>query len=258
MRRNMKDIQLAQSIIKCYHPRGYQVPKEIHSCFELVYYRYGQGSTIIKNQCFPIVANSFVLIPPETEHSEIHEADCELFFMRFYSSKDFITGYFTDHSQEIYSLLNTINHEIFERQYAYKERIELKLHELFILMQRYKINDNPHETKCFDYAINYIFDNYNEKISFQTLAERSHFSYNYFQHQFKKQTGYSPQQYLIKRRIDVAKKFLTDTSLNCTEISYQCGFANSAQFSSIFKRDTGMTPLQYRENLKNHKKETLF
>ena len=73
------------------------------------------------------------------------------------------------------------------------------------------------------------------------------FSYDYFQHRFKEITGYSPQQFLIHRRIEAAQTMLTDNSGNCTEIAQRCGFSNSAQFSALFKRETGYSPQQWRK-----------
>ena len=169
--------------------------------------------------------------------------------MRFSSFEEFNTGYFADNYEEIQNLVKTIYRESYDQNCSYKELITLKLNELFILMQRFRNSDiNCHSDKNYNYVISYIMEHYNEKISLEELASPFHFTYNYFQHQFKKQTGYSPKQFLIKRRLDVAKKLLIETSLNCTEISYKCGFTNSAQFSSIFKREIGTSPLEYRKN----------
>ena len=97
--------------------------------------------------------------------------------------------------------------------------------------------------------INYISENYYNKIQFKNLAKQLNFSYDYFQHRFKQLTGFSPQQFLIEKRINAAENMLKENDLNCTEISYRCGFSNSAQFSAIFKQKKGITPLQYRKNL---------
>ena len=74
-----------------------------------------------------------------------------------------------------------------------------------------------------------------------------HISYDYFQHRFKEIVGESPQQFLVRKRVEAAEGLLADGTLSCTEIAYQCGFSNSAQFSAIFKREKGITPRQYQQ-----------
>jgi len=78
-------------------------------------------------------------------------------------------------------------------------------------------------------------------------AKQLNLSYDYFQHKFKAITGCSPQQFLIKQRLKASKKLLKEGELNCTEIAFRCGFSTSAQYSALFKKEYGSSPLQYQK-----------
>ena len=67
----------------------------------------------------------------------------------------------------------------------------------------------------------------------------------YFQ-LFREQTGISPNEWLIRRRIKRAKKLLTTTDATVTSIARQVGFTDQGYFCRIFKRNTGYTPNGFR------------
>jgi len=54
--------------------------------------------------------------------------------------------------------------------------------------------------------------------------------------------------YIIKKRISVAKQLLTKTSLSITSISEKVGISYSSYFTKLFKEQVGMTPQEYRQN----------
>lgn len=59
--------------------------------------------------------------------------------------------------------------------------------------------------------------------------------------------GISPQQYLIRLRLSMAKRLLASTDLRITEISNSCGFADSASFCHHFQAHFSITPSQFRK-----------
>jgi AraC-like DNA-binding protein len=68
----------------------------------------------------------------------------------------------------------------------------------------------------------------------------------FFCRAFKKSTGLTPHRYLLARRIKRAKEMMKDESRTLTEIALDCGFGSSSQFSTVFKRLTGVSPRTYR------------
>lgn len=64
-------------------------------------------------------------------------------------------------------------------------------------------------------------------------------------------TGFSPQQYLERMRLDKAKKLLAENIMPITQIAFTVGFSTSQYFASVFKKDTGITPGEFRKTSKN-------
>ena len=85
--------------------------------------------------------------------------------------------------------------------------------------------------------------------SLEVLARHVGLSPSHFSHAFKQSMGVPPHQYVIQRRVAEAKALMNDRTLNLTEIALQCGFNGSSQFSTVFRRATGMSPSTYRHGL---------
>lgn len=72
---------------------------------------------------------------------------------------------------------------------------------------------------------------------------------NYFGDLIKKETGQTAIDYIHKHVIDATKELLADTSKTITDVSYQIGFQYPQHMSRLFKKETGMTPAQYRSQI---------
>ncbi|MBR3741345.1 MAG: helix-turn-helix transcriptional regulator [Clostridia bacterium] len=109
-------------------------------------------------------------------------------------------------------------------------------------------------TDLTEKAITYINEHFFEDISIDQLAALSGLSRYYFIRVFKQETGYTPHEYLVNRRMASARYLLKYSSLNTKEICFQSGFSGESVFCCAFKKQHGMTPLQYRES-SNKKQE---
>jgi AraC family transcriptional regulator len=98
-------------------------------------------------------------------------------------------------------------------------------------------------------AIDYINDNLAEDLSLRDISSIIHVSPYYFSRMFKRSTGLSPHQYLLRRRIEVAKQLLLRKNSSILEISQQVGFASQSHFIKVFRKYTGATPKNYREEI---------
>jgi len=94
----------------------------------------------------------------------------------------------------------------------------------------------------------YIAENVSKPLTLEHLAQKASLSPFYFTRVFKKETGYTPHEYLIIARLNAAKYYLKTTDLPIKDISIQCGFASECTFCTTFKRVIGTTPLLYRRN----------
>ncbi|MTI67980.1 MAG: helix-turn-helix transcriptional regulator [Firmicutes bacterium] len=95
-------------------------------------------------------------------------------------------------------------------------------------------------------AVAYINQNFGKKLTVGSLAKLANMSKSHFIRTFKKETGLTPIEYLIKVRIDKSKKLLRGKTKSITEIAMQCGFNSTAHFSSCFVKHLGSTPTDYQ------------
>jgi AraC-like DNA-binding protein len=109
------------------------------------------------------------------------------------------------------------------------------------------VKTNNPKTNPIEDAILYIENNYNAKITIEDLAQQVLLSPYYFSRIFKKETGYSPYEYIIIYRINVAKKLLRETDLTIKEIAYMTGFHSESHFVTTFRQHAEYTPLQFRK-----------
>jgi len=105
-------------------------------------------------------------------------------------------------------------------------------------------------TDSIDEVCFYIKEHYMEEISLDTLASVAHLNKNYMIRRFKKNFGISPVAYLIKLRMDYAKKLLAETNLPIKTIAAQCGYHDPSFFNFYFKKTFCDTPMSYRESQK--------
>ena len=100
------------------------------------------------------------------------------------------------------------------------------------------------------YLIKYMENNYTQKLTLDYLAEFACMNKYYLSKEFKKYTGFSPNDYLISLRINKAKQLLEGSSLPASKIAHEVGIHDINNFTNLFKKKTGLTPIQYRSNKK--------
>lgn len=95
-------------------------------------------------------------------------------------------------------------------------------------------------------AVDFIHEHYREKIGLEDIAMNIGVSNNYLSRVFTKETGVNISNYITEKRITYAKYLLEKTVLKQYEIAEKCGLKTSAYFTYVFKKEVGLTPLQYR------------
>jgi AraC family transcriptional regulator len=95
----------------------------------------------------------------------------------------------------------------------------------------------------------FIGENYGRDIKLAELAHVAGMSSFHFAREFKRTTGTTPHQYLIKFRIERAKALLAKRDLPLIEVSLRSGFSHQSHFTRLFRRVTGTTPNSYRTQL---------
>ena len=99
----------------------------------------------------------------------------------------------------------------------------------------------------------YIDRHFAEEFSLQQMADALHVSPYYLAHVCKEATGYSPLQYVLRRRIGEAQTLLITTDLPVTRIAAQVGYDNPSHFNAQFSKAVGMPPRTFRREYVYHK-----
>ena len=97
-------------------------------------------------------------------------------------------------------------------------------------------------------AREYIINNFNKNISLKTVADEVFLSQNYLSELFRKEMGEGFYDFLSKYRIKKAKEILLTTNLKVYEIAQMVGYNDSITFGRAFKKMTGTTPNNFRNN----------
>ncbi|EGA68220.1 hypothetical protein VISI1226_15806 [Vibrio sinaloensis DSM 21326] len=126
-------------------------------------------------------------------------------------------------------------------QYTKHQEI-LEIHRLTSMIQKQNVSKDLIE------ILRYIDKNLSRTIREEDVAEYCHYSVTYFSKFFHKTIGVSFRDYLVLKRINLAKQLLTtERKEKISFIAFQCGYHDVSYFSRIFKKKTGLSPAVYRQ-----------
>lgn len=97
-------------------------------------------------------------------------------------------------------------------------------------------------------ALRYIDDNIGRNITLDELAGSQHISPVYFHKIFKKTLGTTPYRYILDKKLAIAKNHLILTNKSCLDIAVGLGFSSQSYFNYAFRKETGLSPLQFRKD----------
>lgn len=111
---------------------------------------------------------------------------------------------------------------------------------------RASVKDPPKAPDPVRSALEIIKYNYNNDLNIKALSDSLFLDSAYFSRLFKKRTGMSPKQYLLKIRMERAKELLLTTDHSIKEIAATVGYNDPLYFSKLFYKAEGMAPSKYR------------
>ena len=103
-----------------------------------------------------------------------------------------------------------------------------------------------HDDEPIKKAQAYIEKNYDQKLNIDELANRFAISSRSFLRRFKKATANTPLEYIQRVRIEAAKKRLESSTDTITQVMYDMGYIDSKAFRNMFRKYTGLSPVEYR------------
>lgn len=96
------------------------------------------------------------------------------------------------------------------------------------------------------HVTDFIAGNYSKDLKLNELAQVAGMSSFHFAREFKRTTGTTPHQYVIKFRVEQAKALLAKNELPLIEVGLRSGFSHQSHFTRLFRKLTGTTPHSYR------------
>ncbi len=143
--------------------------------------------------------------------------------------------------QLLYEMVDFYDQNGLETNFESSERI----YRLFGLLLA-PTKQEKEENSPIDDAVLYIRSNVGKEITLKELARIANLSPSHFSRCFKRQTGFSPIEYIINTRIERAKTLLVRTHQTVAEIAYEVGYSSSSSLINLFLKQVDESPKQYR------------
>lgn len=162
------------------------------------------------------------------------------------------------YAAELEALLSVLYMARLSKEPRDKEMTEHLLYLILLLVRKAaEQHATPSHKESEDWAKeiqNYIDAHYLEDITVADISEALHTSRYYLSHVFKRAFGYSPMQYVIRRRIGEAQSWLLMSDKSVTDIAYLVGYNSASNFNNAFQKMIGISPQRYREHWRGRKK----
>lgn len=97
-------------------------------------------------------------------------------------------------------------------------------------------------------AIDYIYDHLHEHLTMEMLAKMQGLNPSYFSRLFSADTGTTVKAYINHVKVNTAENMLVHSAYSISDIALSLGFSSQSAFSTVFKKVTGVTPGEYRNN----------
>ncbi len=110
-----------------------------------------------------------------------------------------------------------------------------------------KLHDGTRYNKFLRTVTGYVREHLTDGITVGQMAKDLYISRSYLSTRFKKETGHTLSSYIQKQQIERAKDYLKNTQKSILEISTYLGFSSQGYFQNVFKKQTGMTPKDFRD-----------
>ena len=262
-----------ESITKSKYDSDWHSTLHTHPFTELFYVVDGKGEFNIQGQRFPVKPNDFVIINPQVEHTELSSPDEPLEYivlgingLSFSNLTPVSEGghpfsFFNlrDEQKDILRYLNAMVQEATSQSMSYELVCHNLLEILLIKILRHQhfdleVGKQSKATKDISFIKHYLETYYHESIQLEDLASMTHLSRFYISHSFKKEIGMSPMEYLIDIRIKESKILLRTTNSSISQVADIVGFTTPTYFSKQFRKSTGISPTDYREQFQGVQK----
>lgn len=244
-------------------------PRLLHmheDIMEIVFIKEGSGCHLIGEKQYSVRKGDILIYNSNVLHDEYTNQDQNMSVYCCGISNLHIEGLPANHlvsqnqsyvlssgekREEIENLLHIMFSQVQQGEDGYEETSHYLLSALIsIILQIPQENASlprEEESILFSQIKSYIDKYYREELTLASIAKDLSISSYYLAHLFKKETGFSPIQYVMRRRIGEAQSLLMNTDYNVTMIAGIVGYYNPNYFTTLFSKIVGMSPKKYRQ-----------
>ncbi len=250
-----------------------------HDYYEFYLFIGGDVILTIGNEEQKLSPGDLVVIPPHVMHKlTIRDNDMPYQRLIFWITQDFCNslmdisrdyGYLPQHAvirrKYIYHLdmfgFNSIQtkflHLLEELQcdrFGKEAKVSICVNDLFFSLNRvvYEL-ENPKKEKeeqnLYENVQTYIEENITQELTLDSIAENLGLNKFHIAHVFKDNLGISLHQYILKKRLALGKSIIS-SGTEISESYLQCGFNDYSSFFRAFKKEFGLSPKEFRNQLK--------
>jgi AraC-like DNA-binding protein/cupin superfamily acireductone dioxygenase involved in methionine salvage len=225
-------------------------------------YRVDKGDLVLINRglphkttyCDSLMHERILINFDETYIQDIVRLSADVDLLRaFYQNRNIVKLPKVEQTTVERLLFNIIK-EARGKDLGYESYVRLALGELLIFINRKAMHTKPSDSIEIDHMHGkvseiqkYLSTRYMKKITLGSISEKFYISPFYLSRIFKKTTGFTFVEYLNSLRIREAQQLLKESQLNVSEIADRVGYDSQTHFGRVFKKLTGMSPLQYKK-----------
>lgn len=234
------------------------VPKGRHD-FYLMYLLSGKLEAAFGEREAVLTPGSFVCISPETSYRYHNDGNQEIYYLalHFTGSEAFSvlsqagiavnTAYCAGIHNKIVELYESLFSVFRSIPGNFEFSVEtLVRYILYSLCTAAEENRRAGE-RTFEESLKYIHSHLDSSISVEELAAIEYLSPSRYRSIFRTVTGCSPKEYITRQKIRLSCSLLAETDMEIRQIAERAGYPDRLYFQRIFKKETGMTPLEYRQ-----------
>ncbi len=249
---------------------SFKHPHMIHrheGVLELLYIASENGRYLVGNYEYAVTAGDFIICNANVPHGEdpFQEHHIQTYCLVLSGAKldleeDERPIISLGKENPFGELLPTI-YQMFHKKSGYSEVCRHFALGIYFLLQRMLIeriaNPNPARKKrerLVYKILDFINEHFSEPLTLDLISAEFFISKSNLSHMFKKETGLSPMQYMMQRRIGQAQSLLVETSSAIQDIGDDLGFNDNAHFFKMFKKYVGVTPKEYRKHFSDRRR----
>lgn len=241
---------------------------QYHDTLEIFFLIEGKYNFFIDDKMYELRSGDMVLIPPGTLHKAFGYENVPLTRYIVYCNTSFVpkstsqillsSGHYVERIPkalgDLEDLFFKLCKEYHNPDLLSDELIHGYITELAAFIMRAEktrgSTDMKSSNSVVESVISYLKDHYAVDVSLEDVAHHVSVSTAHLSRTFKQETGLGIREYLTMYRLKQAELMLIEfPSKSISEIAYNCGFNDSNYFASSFKRNTGITPTEFRKKV---------